>query len=322
MPGVHYTYDMEDINEWFTSLQEGVTEYLEEATTLRGILIIVTVIGAAYLLMKFISKFTIGVAQVTAERADKAGSEDRFVQWRQVETYLSVVLAMVRAVIVAVAAYFALRLMFPGQALLPATIGISTFFIIIAGATIGPLLRDLTNGATMILGRWLAVGDFIRVEPFGDVAGVVERVTLRSTKLRNINGDVIYLHNQHIQGIRVTPRGARTLAVDIFVRNLEKGMKRIEEVIATLPIGPTMIVKPLEVTAKEKMADNLWRVTLTGQTAPSREWLIEDFIREALQSGDKDKKEPIIVYGPLVRYADPSAEKRFARAVRMGSRNH
>ncbi|HEV7454944.1 MAG TPA: mechanosensitive ion channel family protein [Candidatus Saccharimonadales bacterium] len=310
-----------DIIGRFAGAQDTFRTYLHEASTLRGVFIVVGVVVAAWLLMKTISRFTIGIAQVISDRADKSANEDRFVRWRQIETYLSVLLAVVRAVIVAFAGYFALRLLFPGQALLPATIGISTFFIIVAGATIAPLLRDITSGTVMILGRWLSVGDFVKIEPFADVAGVVERVTLRSTKLRDISGDIIYLHNQHIQAVRITPRGARTMAMDVFIRDYDKGLQRIEEIIQTLPIGPTMIVTPLAIVHKEKLSDDLWRVTITGQTAPSREWLIEDFIREALQGADKDKKEPVVVYGPIVRYADPSAEKRFGRAVRMGGKN-
>jgi hypothetical protein len=302
----------------FATTEETVRKYLREASTVRGLVIVTCAVIIAYLLIVIVSKFTVGFAQVISERADKSANEDRFVRWRRIETFLSVVLALLRAVIVAVVGYIALRMLFPSQALWPATIGISTFFVIVAGATIAPLLRDLTNGAVMIGGHWLSVGDFIKVEPFSDVAGVVERVTLRSTKIRNISGDVIWLHNQHIQGVRITPRGARELAMDIFVRDLEKGLERIGEVIQTLPHGPTMIVDPLQVSNKEKISDKLWRVTVTGKTAPGREWLVEDFIKEAMQGPDKNRKEPIIVYGPLVRYADASAEKRFSRAVRMG----
>jgi small-conductance mechanosensitive channel len=312
---------MSEIGEQLQNIQDSATDYFKEAQTLRGLLIILGTIATAWLLTKFLTRFTIGVAQEIAERADKTANEDRFVRWRQTETYLSVVMALVRALVIALVLYFGLRLLFPGRPLLPATIGISTFFIIVAGATIGPLLRDLTNGATMILGRWISVGDFVKIEPFGDIAGVVERITLRSTRLRNIKGDVVFVHNQHIMAIHVTPRGARTLRMDIFVRNLEKGLKRVEEVITTLPVSPIMIVSPLTVIEKQEMANNLWRISVTGQTAPGREWLVEDFMSEALKSADKDKKEPLIVYGPLVHYADSSAEKRFGRAVRMGSKN-
>lgn len=84
------------------------------------------------------------------------------------------------------------------------------------------MLRDLTAGTAMIAEQWFNVGDYIRVEPFIDVGGVVERATLRSTKLRSLNGEIIWLHNQHIHGIKVTPRGIRTMAVDIFVNDEKK----------------------------------------------------------------------------------------------------
>ncbi len=310
---------MSTISDQLRDVQDHADGYLRQATTLRGFLIIVCVFGAAWALMRLINKSTIEIARATADRADKAANEDRFVQWRQIETYLSVVLAIVRAVIVGGALYIAIRMLFPGQTLLPATIGISTFFVIVAGATVAPLLRDLTNGVIMIVGRWLSVGDFVKIEPFNDMAGVVERVTLRSTTLRSINGDITHLHNQYIQGVRISPRGARTLAIELFVRDLKKGLAHVEEVIQTLPASPTMIVTPLRVSAKEKITDNLWRITITGKTAPSREWLIEDFIRSALQDQDTNKKEPLIVYGPLVHYADPEADKRFSRAVRRGT---
>lgn len=308
---------MDDVNRWLVNVQVTTEEHLEQVSNFRGLLIIVGAILIAYVLIKLVGRFTIGAVRVIANQADTAANEDRFVQWRQIETYLSVVLALVRAFIIGIVAYFALRMMFPGQDLLPATIGIGTFVIIIAGATIGPLLRDLMNGAIMIVSGWFSVGDYIKVEPFADVSGVVEQVTLRSTKIRNINGDVIWLHNQYIQGIRVTPHGVRTLALDVFVRDLEKAVELIEEVMGTLPSSPTMIAGTLKITDKEKLSDKLWRITVIGHTPPGREWLIEDFIREALQNADKHKKKPVIVYGPLVRYADETAEKRFGRAVRV-----
>jgi small-conductance mechanosensitive channel len=313
---------MSEISTQLNDIQDAATDYFKEANTIRGLVVIVGVFLATWLVIKILTRFTVGTAQLIADRADKSANEDRFVQWRQTETWLSVGMALVRAIVVGVAAYVALRLLFPGQQLLPATIGISTFFIIIAGATVGPLLRDLTNGATMILGKWFSVGDFIKVEPFGEVNGVVERVTLRSTKLRNVKGDVVYVHNQHIMAVHVTPRGARSLRMEIFVRNLEKGVARVEEVIKTLPVRQTMVVSPLVIAEKEKMADNLWRISVTGQTAPGREWVVEDYAREAMQSHDKDKKEPLIVYGPLVHYDDAIAEKRFGRAVRRGSKTN
>jgi small-conductance mechanosensitive channel len=74
--------------------------------------------------------------------------------------------------------------------------------VVVAGQTIGIILRDLTAGSVMITEGWYKIGDFIKIEPFMEVAGVVERFTLRSTRLRALNGEIIWVHNQNITTIK------------------------------------------------------------------------------------------------------------------------
>ncbi len=167
----------------------------------------------------------------------------------------------------------------------------------------------------MIAEKWYNVGDHIVVEPFISLGGVVEQVNLRSTKLRSLNGEVIWVHNQHIQGVRVAPRGLRTISIDTFVSDLERGRQLIERVLETMPTGPTMIAGPLAISEEEQLG-SIWRITSVGQTSPGREWLIEDFAVKALLKLDGGTKpEPIIAYGPIVRYTDAVAEKRFSRSM-------
>lgn len=284
--------------------------------------LVIGVFASAYIISWLLAKIIVKIAQAIGVRSDVASDEERQIQLRRVETYLSVAIAVLRGLIFAIAAYIVLHQLLPNRGVLVTTIGAGTFFIFFANATVAPLLRDITSGVTMIIERWFSVGDYIRVEPFGDVAGVVERVTLRSTKLRSINGEIIWLHNQYIQAVKTTPRGTRTLAVDIFVRDRKAGLKLVHDVSKTLPTSPTMLASPLVVAEEEELTKDLWRITITGQTAPGREWLIERFVKEALKDADDDleKKRHIIVYGPLVRYADKAAEKRFRRAVRVSNR--
>ena len=55
-----------------------------------------------------------------------------------------------------------------------------------------PLLRDVAAGSAMIAEHWYGVGDLITVD-FPKAKGVVEAVTLRSTKIRGLNGEIIWL---------------------------------------------------------------------------------------------------------------------------------
>ncbi|MGH7217942.1 MAG: mechanosensitive ion channel domain-containing protein [Candidatus Microsaccharimonas sp.] len=295
------------------------SEFFLEPNAYRSVLILIACIVVAYLLSKLLADLIIKIAQKVSVRADIESNSERFIRLRQVETYLSVSVAIVRAVVVAVVAYVAWMLISPSASSGAAAIGASAFFIVFAGQTLGMILRDVTAGAIMIIEQWFNVGDYIKVEPFIDVTGVVERLTLRSTKIRNVNGEVIWIHNQQIQAAHVTQSGVRTIAVDVFVRDKDKGIAALKELATAVPVGPTMLAKPLEVRDAEEWGGGLYRITVMGQTAPDREWLIEQFFVNAIKEIDshvKNKDDRLFVYEPIARYADPVANRKFQRTVR------
>lgn len=300
-----------------------IRQFITEPNAFRSVLILIFALIVAYWLSRFLAQALVVVAQHISVRSDRESNDERAVKLRQVETYLSVTVAAVRALVVALVGYFAWRALSPVASSEPingaAAIGAGAFFVVIAGQTVGIVLRDLTAGAIMIAEDWFKIGDFIRVEPFMEVAGVVERFTLRSTRLRALNGEIIWLHNQHMTAVHVTPHGVRTMAVDVFVRDREAGEVAINKIISALPKGKTMLAKPLRITGTEEWGENRWRITVMGQTAPGREWLIEKFFVEALVDIDDGKvgSKKLLALPPMPRYADAVADKRFNRAVRV-----
>lgn len=284
---------------------------------LKIVVVVAAAVLVAYILGKIAAKIIVKLTQMIAVQSDSASSEERFIQLRRVETYLSVAIAVLRFAIVVTVVLVAVELLVNDVFKPAAAIGASTVFFVLAAATIGTVLRDLTAGSMMIIEKWYSVGDFIRVEPFINVKGVVERVTLRSTKIRDISGEVTWMHNQYVQAVGVTPNGKRTQAVDVFVDNIEQAKKELDQVIKTLRPGPTMLASPLHIVETEQITDELWRITIVGETAPGREWMIDDFFVSALKEADRRSRHFSIVYGPLVRYADEAAERRFRRAVRV-----
>lgn len=300
-----------------------VVEFFTEPNAFRSVLILITALVIAYWLSRFLAQGIVRIAQAVAIRSDNESNALRATKLRQTETYLSVAIAVVRALVVAVVGYFAWRALSPlassGSATGAAAIGASAFFVVIAGQTVGLVLRDLTAGTVMITEGWYKIGDFVKIEPFADVAGVVERFTLRSTKLRAINGEVIWMHNQQIMAAHVTPNGLRTMAVDVFVRDKDKGIELINKIISAIPKGRTMLAKPLRITKTEQWGESRWRITVKGQTAPGREWLIEKFFVEAVNDLDEGKKasEKLLALPPMSRYADEAADRSIRRAVRV-----
>ncbi len=312
-----------NLEKFITDIIEDVSLFISQPNAFRSLLILIVALVIAYWLSRFLAQAIVAVAQRIAVRSDEESNHERALKLRQVETYLGIAVAVVRALVVALVGYFAWRALSPfaasGAANGAAAIGAGTFFVVIAGQTVGIILRDLTAGSIMITEDWFKIGDFIKIEPFMDVAGVVERFTLRSTRLRALNGEIIWVHNQHMTAVHVTPRGVRTIAVDVFVRDKDTGQEAIKKIIAAIPKGKTMLAKPLKITSSEKWGEDLWRITVQGQTPPGREWLIQDYFLEAVKAIDEGKKksERLLVHAPYARFADPDADRKFNRAVRV-----
>lgn len=302
------------------TILEDVTEFFAEPNAYRSVLILIACIIGAYLLSKLLADVIIRIAQAVAVRSDIESNEERAIKLRQVETYLSVSVAIVRAVVVAIAAYVAWMFLSPGANSGAAAIGASAFFVVFAGQTLGMVLRDITAGVIMITEQWFHVGDYIKIEPFMEVSGVVERFTLRSTKLRSLSGEVVWIHNQQIQAVHVTPKGVRTYTVDVFTRDVERARVVLQEIIDALSASASLVRNPFKITTEEKWGEAIWRIEVNGQTAPGREWLIEKFFVNALKEVDEDRDEGVkklFIYEPIVRYADPVAERKFKRAIRV-----
>jgi hypothetical protein len=311
-------------DEFFIRAGDELTSFFTQANPYRSLLILIASLAISYWLSKFIARFIIVIAQKVAVRSDNESDAAKALRLRQVETYLGVIVAAIRVVVVAVVAYVCWRILSPYESSQfggsgAAAIGASAVFIVIAGQTLGPILRDVTSGATMIIEQWFTVGDYIKVEPFWNVTGVVERLTLRSTKIRSLSGEVIWIHNQKIDAVHVTPNGVRTIAVDVLVNNKEEGEELIKRTISKLPTGHMTVAGKLKVVDTLKYTDELWMVTVQGKTVPGREWLIENYFVTQLQkeNGRMQKKNRVLEGDPIVRYADPDTERKFRRAVRV-----
>lgn len=280
----------------------------------RSLLSFIVAVGAAIILGRIIAAVLRRFTHALSRRADKSQDLKEVNRLRRVETLTILTVALIRMILVILAIYFWWVYAHPGQQP-TALIGASALVVIIAGATIGPILRDLAYGGVMMAEHWFGVGDHIKVEPFGDLQGVVERVTLRSTKIRGLNGEIIWINNQNIQGVRVSPKGVRTIAIDIFVNDLTRGLRLLEQANLRLPIGPLLVVRPLQIMSKTQVGDNLWHIVAVGETAPGREWILQDYATNLMKEMDEEKKRKVLQTDPIARFSDSDAERRFARTI-------
>jgi small conductance mechanosensitive channel len=250
-----------------------------------------------------------------SNQADKSNHLPTVERYRRAETIVVVSIAAIRVFLFVFAIYLWWLMTHPGNQP-TALIGASALFALIAGGVLSPVLRDLAAGSMMMTEHWFGVGDHIKVEPFADMQGVVERVTLRSTRIRGINGEVIWINNQNIGAVRVATKGIRTIAIELFVSEIDEGRKLVEEADLRLPGGSLMVVSPLKIVSLNEVAPNMWHITAVGQTAPGREWLLEKYAIEVIQELDSKLKASVLKSEPIARYADKEAERKFSRAIK------
>ncbi|MDB5164763.1 MAG: mechanosensitive ion channel MscS, small conductance mechanosensitive channel [Candidatus Saccharibacteria bacterium] len=294
------------------------TEHLQQVThsvlNVQSILVFVLSITVALVVGRLAATLLRRLVAQIGARADKSENLGTVNRLRRYETFIVLSIAVIRTMLLIFAVYFWWLYSHPsGQP--TAIIGASALAALLVSGALSPALRDLAAGSYMMAEQWYGVGDYIKVEPFGDMQGVVERVTLRSTRIRGLNGEIIWVNNQNIQGVRLTPRGIRTLALEMFVDDEAAGEKLINMTNRRLPTGPLLMVSPLQITSSEKVGDNLWHITALGDTGPGREWLIEQSAVDLIKSLDEKSRKPVIAHGPLARFADSEAERRFRRTV-------
>lgn len=187
----------------------------------------------------------------------------------------------------------------------------ASFALIVAGFAAQRLLIDILAGFTMFVERWYSVGDTVVLIAAVELQGVVEDVSIRRTKLRSLNGEVIQVHNGQITAARVLPRGVKELAIEIFVSKRETGERLIEDVARILPEGPTTFLKRPWISHVEELSPILTRIRVHTTVIPGREWMAEEFFPDLLKQRATDG---LIVHGPVVFAIDERAMRSFARA--------
>jgi hypothetical protein len=226
------------------------------------------------------------------------------------ETLVSVIRTGIAYAAFAAAVVLSLAQLTGGVDKLTALAGAS-FAIIVTAFAAQRLLIDILAGLAMFLERWYSVGDTVVLVAAIELQGVVEDVSLRRTKLRSLNGEVIQVHNSQITAARVLPRGVKELAIELFVSKRDEGERLVEDVVQILPEGPTTFARRPWISSVDELSPVLTRIRMLATVAPSREWLAENFFSDLLK---QRAPNGLIVHGPVTLAVDERAARSFARA--------
>ncbi|HZB35997.1 MAG TPA: mechanosensitive ion channel family protein [Gaiellaceae bacterium] len=186
----------------------------------------------------------------------------------------------------------------------------ASFLLILVGFAVQRVLMDIIAGLAMFIERWYSVGDTIQI-PMHELQGIVEDFSLRHTRLRTLDGEVIHIHNSQIPSVRVLPGGVKELQLEVFVTDRERGMEMIESVVGILPEGPTTFIRRPQIDRVDELSETLVRISARAAVAPGREWLVDGFFADLI----RERAEPgVIAHGPVTLSVDESAARSYSRA--------
>jgi small-conductance mechanosensitive channel len=153
-----------------------------------------------------------------------------------------------------------------------ASAGVAGLAISLAAQT---LIKDLIGGVLILVENQYAVGDVIRV---GDVSGPVERITLRATYVRDINGRLHIVPNGEVRIVaNATKEWSRAL-VDVGVayeEDLKRAIRVLEEVAETFAQDPdfeSQLLEPPQVLGPLSLGDWAVTVRVMVKTQPGKQW--------------------------------------------------
>ncbi|MBU4483383.1 MAG: mechanosensitive ion channel family protein, partial [Actinobacteria bacterium] len=182
-------------------------------------------------------------------------------------------------------------------------IGISILPIITGAGIIGiifglgaqSLIKDLINGSFILFEQWYQVNDIITV---GDITGTVERFSLRTTVIRDLEGVLHYIPNSEIKVLsNRTAEWARAV-VDVGVHYKESTDKVVEvlslvfdEIMTDAKYGPCIIERPeiLGDGGVSELGDSAVVFKIICKVKPPNQWTIARQLRKRI----KDKFDEV-----------------------------
>lgn len=157
----------------------------------------------------------------------------------------------------------------------------------IMGAALGfgaqSLVKDIIGGFFLLVENQFAVGDIISI---GDKhVGTVERMTLRITMLRDLEGQAHYLPNGSITDVIVLSKEFAKAMVEIEVSRDEdvvRVMAVLRELGAELKADLPAVLEPTDVLGITTLTPHSCVIRTLTKTAPGEQWAVARELRKRI----------------------------------------
>ena len=162
----------------------------------------------------------------------------------------------------------------------------------VAGVALGfgaqRIVQDILAGFFLIAERQYGFGDVVRIAPLGaagQVTGTVEEVTLRVTRLRSANGEVIIVPNGQVVHVTNLSRDWARAVIDVPVPSTAD-VSRVNEVLHDVGVAAyadeemrPLLLDPPSVMGVESLTVDELQVRVVARTLPGRQFEVSRMLR-------------------------------------------
>ena len=191
---------------------------------------------------------------------------------RKLQTLAPLAQTSVKLLVVLVGALLVLQLVGVETGPLLAGVGI---FGLAVGFAAQSLIKDIINGLFILTEGSVGAGDVVDV---GGVTGTVEKVTLRSVRIRDLSGNVHFVPNSTIEHVENMTKDYSRYLLDVGVGYREDTdevmavMKEVDETMRGDPEFRRDMLEPIEIMGVDRFEDSAVIVRARLKTRPSRQW--------------------------------------------------
>lgn len=263
--------------EWAQIFQQAAEWLRDPGVFVLGVII------AAVVLYHIIGTLISGVIRRTV-RSHTLNSLTKDDAKKRQDTLISLFSTFFKFTIVIMALMMSIELLFPKIDFTPlfasaGIIGIALGF----GAQ--SIIKDFLSGVFIIMENQYRVGDTVDIE---GAAGTVERMTVRSTVLRDFDGNVHFLPNGTIAHVINKTMGFSKVNFSVTIdpeNDIDKVIKIINEVgekLASEKTWSKRIIDAPQFWNIGNFTDVSLDVTVVGKTQPSEQWSVTGELRRRL----------------------------------------
>jgi small conductance mechanosensitive channel len=247
-----------------------------QANTIPIILILIISLLVAQFGTKFLALFI----RRTVGRIKTDNSEED-VKKRQ-DTLISMFSTLFKVLVWLTAGFTILRRM--GIDLTPLLAGASVLGVAL-GFGAQSIIKDLLTGLFIIIENQYRVGDVVDIE---GAAGSVEQITIRSTIIRDADGNVHYLPNGMVAHVINKTMGfskvnfAIAVTADTDVDTLTTIINEVGEKLAGEKAWKDKVLEPPHFLNIGNFTDTALEARIIGKTPPSQQWAVTGELRKRL----------------------------------------